>query len=461
MKAKKTGKWRSAVGVILAVSLFTGSMTGCSSSQSGAGASKAADGGEPVTLTLMQQNTPDKAYFKTMADDFHNLHKNITVKIIQVPFDQYDSKLQTMIAAKTQPDVTTNVEYMGFKDFYVQNLLTDLTPYLAKYGFNAEKVGIPASVMKVGTVDGRVYGIPLNTFCNVLMYNKDLFNKAGVPCPPSSYEDKSWTFDKMVEDAKKLTSGSGANATYGLIWDWAAAIQNMDYFGKGLLPDDVTKTGYCTKSNFGDPEVIKNIQRFADLALTDKVQPTPDIQTAMSGSNGTDPFMTGKVAMEVEGAWGLSGVNELPFKVGVAAIPVGGNDKVRSITYSDAYFIMKGCKHPDEAFQFIAFMASTEEQKKMVKLSGGDPPSNINALDDYYKFFTTVDPKDMKNVISGSLPYSEEAVEHEIVGSSQIDSLYTNEMNVVLNGTSKAADVCPKIATKLDKILQQISDSKK
>jgi ABC-type sugar transport system, periplasmic component len=453
-----------AAGLIL--SMLAGSLfTGCQSSSAGSAAnnSSAASGdpNQPVTITLMQQNTPDKVYFKTIAQDFMDLHKNVTINIIQVPYDQFDSKLQTMIAAHTQPDITTNVQSMGFKDFYAKGLLTDLTPYIQKYEFDAAKVGIPENVMEMSTVDNKIYGIPLNTFTTVLMYNKDLFDKAGVAYPPSSYEDKTWTFDKMVEDAKKLTSGSDANATYGLIWDWASGIQSMNYFGKGLLPDEAVKTGYCTKSNFNDPEVVKNLQRFADLALIDKVQPTPDIQSAMSGSNGTDPFMTGKVAMEVEGAWGLSGVNDLPFKVGVAAIPVGGNDKIRSVMYNDPYFILQGCKNPDIAFQFIQFMAQTDEQIKMVQLSSGDPPANVHALSSYYSFFKSVDPKDMQAAVEGSLGYSEECEEHAVVGSGQIDNLYTNEMNVILNGSKKAQDACPQIAEKMDKVLQDINAAKK
>lgn len=235
----------------------------------------------------------------------------------------------------------------------------------------------------------------------------------------------------------------------------------MNYFVKGLLPDEAVNTGYCTKSNFADPEVIANLQKLADLSLVDKVQPSPDIQSALSGSNGTDPFMTGKVAMEVEGAWGLSGVNELPFKVGVAAIPVGGKENLRSVMYNDPYFIMKGSKNPDAAFQFIQFMAQTDEQTKMVELSGGDPPANVNALSAYYNFFKSIDPKDMQNVVEGSLNYSEECEEHMVVGSGEIDTLYANEMNVILNGSKTAADACPQIAEKMDKILQKINADKK
>jgi multiple sugar transport system substrate-binding protein len=198
---KKVLRKPLAAGLIL--SMIVGSLfSGCQSSSSGSAASNSSSAGgdsnQPVTITLMQQNTPDKAYFKTLAQDFMKLNKNVTINIIQVPYEQFDSKLQTMIAAHTQPDITTNVQLMGFKDYYAKGLLTDLTPYIEKYNFDATKIGIPENVMSMATIDNKVYGIPLNTFTTVLMYNKDLFDKAGVAYPPSSYEDKSWTFDKMM-----------------------------------------------------------------------------------------------------------------------------------------------------------------------------------------------------------------------------------------------------------------------
>lgn len=451
------------VTAILLTSLLTGMLSGCQSSPQQASTSSAAagDSDKPVTITLMQQNTPDKVYFNTMIEDFRKLHPNVTIKMVQVPYDQFDSKLQTMIAANTQPDITTNVQTMGFMDYYTKGLLTDLTPYVQKYGFDNKKYGIPEAVMKNCVIDGKTYAIPLNTFTSVLLYNKDLFDKAGIAYPPSSYDDTSWTFDKMVDTAKKLTSGSGADATFGLVWDWSAGMQNVNYFGKGLFPDSALKTGYADSNNLRDPQVIDSIQRIADLALVDKVEPTPDVMSAMSGSNQTDPFMTGKIAMEVEGAWCLSGVNELPFKVGVAAIPVGANPNLRSVMYSDPYFVLKGSKNPEVAYQFIQFMAQTDEQQKMVQQSGGDPPANVAALETYYSFFKTIDPKEMEAVVEGSLNYSQEGEEHSIVGSAQIDTLYTNELNVIMSGSKKAKDVCPELADKMDKVLKDINSTKK
>ncbi len=449
---------KSVTAATMAALLSAGMMSGCTGKTTEAAGGKSE---EPVTITIMQTNSPDKAYFDKLGDEFTRRNPNIKVNVIAVPYDQFDSKLQTLIASGTAPDITTHVQLMGFMDFYSKGLLTDLTPYIEKYKFDYEKLGIPENVMETAVVDGKTYGIPLNTFTSVLIYNKDLFDKAGVAYPPSDYTDKSWTFDKMVEDAKKLTSGKGGNAIYGLEWDWSAKspLQDTEYFGPHLFNMDSEKKGYAASSNMAKDDVIAAYQRISDLAFVDGVCPNPAALKAMTGSNDTDPLLTGRIAMEVEGAWGLSGLNDLPFRVGVAALPVGGNEKARDVLFTDPYFVLKGSKHPEEAFKFISFMAEPEMQKKMIEYSEGNPPSSTLALDTYYNYFKDVEPMELKNVITGGLEYGVEDVEHLITGSGQIHNLLENELTNVTNGKSKAADVCPALADKLDATLKEILES--
>ncbi len=453
---------KSITAAALAILLSAGMMGGCTGQSVG----KTADangtvnsaGSGPVTITIMQANSPDKAYFDKLGAEFTKRNPNIKVEVIPVPYDQFDSKLQTLVASGTAPDVTTHVQLMGFMDFYSKGLLTDLTPYIEKYKFDYQKLGIPKNVMDTAVIDGKTYGIPLNTFTSVLIYNKDIFDKAHVAYPPSDYNDKSWTFDKMVEVAKKLTSGKGGDKVYGLEWDWSAKspLQDTEYFGPKLFNMDNNKKGYAASSNMAKSDVISAYQRIADLAFVDGVSPNPATLTAMTGSNDSDPLLTGKIAMEVEGAWGLSGLNDLPFRVGVAAVPIGANEKARDVLFTDPYFVLKGSKHPEEAFKFISFMAEPEIQKKMIEYSEGNPPSSTLALDTYYNFFSSVDPADLKNVITGGLQYGVEDVEHLITGSGQIHNLLANELTNVTNGKSKAADVCPALTGKLDATLKEI-----
>ncbi len=453
---------KSITAAAMAMLLSLAAMGGCTGQNTAVskapGEPAASKAGEPVTITIMQANSPDKAYFDKLGAEFTKTNPNIKVEVIAVPYDQFDSKLQTLVASGTAPDITTHVQLMGFMDYYSKGLLTDLTPYIEKYKFDYDKLGIPKNVMDTAVVDGKTYGIPLNTFTSVLIYNKDIFDKAGVAYPPSDYNDKSWTFDKMVQIAKKLTSGTGGNAIYGLEWDWSAKspLQDTEYFGPQLFNMDTAKKGYAATSNMAKSNVISAYQRIADLAFADGVSPNPATLNAMTGSNDSDPLLTGRIAMEVEGAWGLSGLNDLPFRVGVAAVPVGGNDKARDVLFTDPYFILKGSKHPEEAFKFISFMAEPEIQQKMIEYSEGNPPSSVLALDTYYNYFKDVDPKELKNVITGGLQYGVEDVEHLITGSGQIHNLLLNELTDVTNGKKKAADVCPALANKLDTTLKEI-----
>lgn len=428
--------------------------TGCGGTSVGGSATGSGSG--KTVVTVMQQNSENYVYFTNLDKEFTKQHPDIEVKYIGVPLEDFDTKLQTMIASGTQPDITTHVSTMGFMHYYYKDLLTDLTPYIEKYNFNYKDCNIPDSTWNMATVNGKQYGIPLNLFTTILLYNKDIFDKAGVEYPPSDYSDETWTFDKMVEIAKKLTSGSGQSATYGLYWSWdgGSAMQAPRYFKANLFDIDPS-TGLATRSNFSSPEVINAYQRIADLAFKDKVSPTPAYIQALGG---IDPFLSGRIAMEVQGSWALAGVNDASFKVGVAAVPVGPDPKVRAVQYTDPYFILKGSKCPDEAFQYLAFLAQTDSQTKMVEQSGGFPPANTGALEAYYSNFNTIDPQQLKDVIEGSYDYAVEDLEHMVVGSGEISTLLSNELTPINDGSKTAQEVSATVDQKLNSTLESLKN---
>ena len=446
-----TKKLKKGIVAMMAVVLGL-SLAGCGK----AGEENAKE--EQVTITIMQANSPDKAYFDKLGEAFTKEHPNIKVEVIAVPYDNFDSKLQTLVASGDAPDITTHVSAMGFMDFYSKDMLTDLTPYIEKSGFDYKEAGIPENVMESAMIDGKIYGIPLNTFTSVLVYNKDIFDAAGVEYPPSDYEDKTWTWDKMIEMAKQLTSGEEGNKTYGLLWNWSGTTPGQDpqYFGLDMFNMSDDNPAFAKSGNMADPAIIESYQKIVDLAFVDGISPSPAIQQAMAGTNDAEPFLSGRIAMEVDGSWILNGLNEMPFRAGVAAIPIGGDENIRDVLYTDPYVILKGSKHPEEAFEFIKFMASKEMQEQMIEDSEGNPPASTLALDKYYEYFSDIDKEDLKNVTEGGLKYGVENIGHEIAGAGEINNLLVNELANVNNGTEKAADVCPDIAKKLDALLKEI-----
>lgn len=457
-------KKRSGFALLLTtLMLVAAALSGCSGGKSagdvvsGGESSAGGDKGGTVTITHYTIDSEDRTFVEKLIPDFEAKHPNIKVKVEKAPYEQFDSKLQTLIAGGKSPDVTSHYGYGGFAEYYNKDMLLDLTDIIQEDGFKAGDYGIPDNLMSIYKVKDRTYGIPVNMYVTLMLYNKDMFDAAKVPYPPSDYEDKSWTFDKMVEDAKKLTviSDDIAKTQYGVDFTWAERDNRPLYFGAEPYSEDTwTNGGVPSATHFDSPEVMAAYNKLFGLIFKEKVSPTTEWSKSVAGQNG-DPFVAGKIGMSVGGSWNLAGANDFPFKVGVAAVPRGGNDKVRSTLYVDPLMILKGSKHPKEAFEWIKYLVTADVQEKSIELSGGNPPVNTQAAEAYYQHFEGVDPQDIKNVYEGAIKYGFESYNHLITNYSQINDMFINEMQPIESGHKTVEEVMPTIQKKLQEIIKR------
>jgi len=138
---------------------------------------------------------------------FMELHPNVKVEYTPVA-GEYHPRLLTMIAGGTAPDVFF-VGSRSYRDLVKRNVLLDLTPYFEQEYQLTDFV--PSDREKM-SIDGKIYGISSCIVVPQLYYNKDLFDAAGLPYPPSNPAD-AWTWDEFVEVAKKLTIVEGNRTT--------------------------------------------------------------------------------------------------------------------------------------------------------------------------------------------------------------------------------------------------------
>lgn len=452
---------KGIVGMIL-ILVAAMALSGCAGGKSAAdtapgGGGTDSGGGGQVTITHYTIDSPDRTFIEQLVPEFEKQHPNIKVKVEKAPYEQFDSKLQTLIAGGNSPDVTSHYGYGGFAEYYNKGMLLDLTDLMKEDGFDAATYSIPKELMEIYKVNEQTYGIPVNIYVTLMMYNKDMFDAAGLPYPPSDYEDKSWTFDKMVEYAKQMTvvSDDIAKTQYGLDFAWSERDMKPLYFGAEPYSKDTwTNGGVPSETYFDSPEVIDAYNKLFDLIFKEKVSPTSEWSKSVAGQNG-DPFVAGKIGMTVGGSWILAGSNDFPFKVGVAAVPWGGNDKVRSNLFVDPLMILKDSKHPKEAFEWIKYLLTDEIQEKSIELSGGNPPVNTKAAEAYYKHFEGIEPEDVKKVIEGSTKYGFESYNHLVVHYSQINDMFINEMQPIETGHKTVEEVMPVIQKKVTEILNR------
>jgi multiple sugar transport system substrate-binding protein len=156
----------------------------------------------------------------------------------------------------------------------------------------------------------NLYGLPADVTPQVLFYNKNLFDAAGV-----SYPTAGWTWDDWLASAQKLTVRSGDQVSrYGTaLSQWSAMVwgnggELVDSAGSRLLLDS--------------PEAAQGVQFAADMVNVHKVAPPP------KDAGGPDPvqlFQEQKVAM-LPGASGMASAlaaANLPFEWAIAPLPAG------------------------------------------------------------------------------------------------------------------------------------------
>ena len=289
-------------------------------------------------------------------DLFMKRNPDIEVEYIAGRWDDHHAKLLTMMAGGAAPDVFFLGAEPFYRDFQKRGVLLDLTDF-----FNKElslEDFIPLDREKM-LINGRIYGISSCIVAPVLYYNKDLFDRAGVPYPPADPR-QAWKWEEFVAAARKLTITQGKRTVqygvYGLETYWWPFVWSN---GGRLFNEDYTR--FVLHEDEPGQEALT---RILELRTRYNVAPSALYLTDI-GMNPNQMLQTGRVAMLVDGSWALQELSQLGFRVGVAPLPVFKYPVTSGTAHLHAAWI--GTKHPEEAWRLIRFLSSEEYQLDLVR----------------------------------------------------------------------------------------------
>ena len=334
----------------------------------GAGASSQG----PTEISFMMWGAPEElAVWQAVVDDFQKANSNITVKVDVSDWDSYWTKLNTLIAGNTPPDVFA-MDAPLYLDWQSRGALLNLQPYIdANPGFLDGFY--PQTLTAYKLTDGY-YGLPRDFQTIVLFYNKDMFDAAGV-----EYPSADWTYDDLMAAAKALTKdndGDGKIDQYGFwtdTWDmelfWSEAIWA---YGGQIISDDHSKT------LIGEGGA-RDGWAFIDSLYKEGVMPTP----TSSEEFGDDLFQPKVAAMTTIGHWAVPGYVQAGINFDVAPMPKGPAGQATSVN-SAGFVVSKDSKNAEAAFEFIKFALSEAGQKRLAELGFAIPVLKSVAEGDSY-----------------------------------------------------------------------------
>ncbi|MFI6786347.1 ABC transporter substrate-binding protein [Nonomuraea sp. NPDC050383] len=243
---------------------------------------------------------------------FRKRHPNIEIKRETSPFDAYLTKYMAQAAGGSMPDVIYT-HYSWAQNFIANDVFEPLDPYIARTPA-FDKDDLPVKALGFYERDGKLYGLPTDMAPKLLYFNKDVFDKAG-----EKYPDESWTVEKMMEVARRLTSGTGAEKIYGLtpmlLPEPDITPRCLAQYGGRFLNEDESA---CL---IAEPAAQKVLGMWLDL-LRDKA--VPSLAELNQVLEKVEPFKVGHAAMSINGAWSLTELaKQKAFRWGTVPIPKG------------------------------------------------------------------------------------------------------------------------------------------
>ena len=317
-------------------------------------------GGGPAELKFASWGTAkDVAIYRNLIAANAREHlADPPVTMLFIPWGNYFTKLQLLIVGDVAPDMATVSVEMAYS-LQGAGHLRSLQPFIdrerrAYPGFLRQSDYVIDPLKPMCDFGGETYYIPTGPMTMNLYYNKDLFDKAGIP-----YPDENWTWDDLRRAAKALTvrDADGRVTQWGFMcenwWTWFAPFL---WQNKADLFDDMSSPTRCL---LGSPESIETFRFFQTLIFDDHSAPTPVQAATMSGN-----FMTGKLAMQIHGSWMVEQFRTIKaFNWDMAWIPKG---KVRAnVVTAGGYGITSQCADPEAAWRFLKRFATDEGQRAL------------------------------------------------------------------------------------------------
>lgn len=267
--------------------------------------------------------------------------QNIKINWVQSPADDW-AKVMTMFAA----DEAYDIQRIDDDRIYLlaqENKIHQLDPWMLDSEIGLDPSKYYERFFTSIAVEGYQFSIIPAGSANVVYYNVDLFEEAGITAPASWSE--AWDLDTFLANATALSKVSG---------------NRTDVYGFGFPPNVVTAIGYGagatalnedqTRCTFDSEDVRNALDPIVKLITDDLVGVPPEIELLEMFNGGLLAMMWGSMSLPAQISDGVNW-NIMPW----AKTP----QYAMTENYDRAFVIPKSAENPEAAY--IGLKALTEK----------------------------------------------------------------------------------------------------
>ncbi len=423
-------------------------------------------GGSKTLKVFLYMNDHEQEVYTAMIDKFKEEHKD---EIDDIDFqittqDQYNTTLTGMMTANDLPDVF----YVGpaaVKSYVDNGYVADLTPLLQEAGISTDD--LPQNTLNFYKYDGtsigsgELYALPKDASTFAYAYNKDVFDKAGVPYPDP---EKPYTYEEFVDVCQKLTMDTDQD---GEIDQWGASFADLYMFQQYVYSNGA---GFLDETNrtvtIDTPEFKEALEKYFDLTFKYGVTPTYEQDVALGPYQR---WIAGQTGFYAAGTWDVASFmdpNTFPYNWDLCYYPTLSTGVSYTWNGTVGFCISATSEKKDIALELINYLSTDPEGQK--QLSGMDGSSsvqvpNLQSLQDDFKAAvadgTVTYPSNVDvifNYINGSDVAVGRMQESDYTPNNEWISMFWEGMTAYRSGSYASIDdfvndLKPKMQESLDK----------
>jgi multiple sugar transport system substrate-binding protein len=294
----------------------------------------------PVTIRYAFWGNPDAiGVEQEIIDAFHAANPDIRVEAVVSPYGDYHTRLFTLIAGGTAPDVM-RIDSYYIQDFVEAGVLLPLDNRIRQAGINLDDYYTQGILEN--RFNGQMWGLPWGTAPLFVMLNLDVFEQHGVPLP---------SLDWTIQDFERILR---AFQPVPNVYGYALSFANISSFypfiwGRGGDIFDET----LTRFTLDQPESAQAIQQLADWYRAGLMP-----QDIVSADLGTYDrwFINGNVAMMLGAASNILTFQRADLRFEAWPLPTGTRSQQTTFVKSNTIGISATSRQQEAAWRFLEFL---------------------------------------------------------------------------------------------------------
>lgn len=299
---------------------------------------------EKVTITFCHYGQEAQDTWVQLVQKFEAANPNIKVEADISGGDQYVPVLKAKFASNQSSDVVGVHPGISYAITFAK------AGYLEDLSNESYVKSMDSGALRMGTLDGKVFALPIDTVYDVTYYNKDIFQKLNLSIP------KTWK--EFTDICEKLKQNKITPIAIGNKDAWVtqilpyALVPTMIYSKNINFDQDM----YAGKVKFNGPEWKTVMERYIELNNKGYFNEGP-LSTTYDQANAL--FAQGKAAMTVMGTWILKPVRDLnpSINLGMFILPASDDGNNWAAAAVGNMLAISSCsKHKAEAKKFLDFV---------------------------------------------------------------------------------------------------------